>query len=115
MSVHTPGQLSDHLPLKPLDLGILIVLARGPDYGYQIVRQLAEPEAGGIRLSPSNLYTVLDRMERAGLVEDQGRIPQGDRPPRRFFGITGLGASVLEAELVRMRAVVRAAGSGDVG
>ena len=115
MSLHAPGALSDHLPLKPLDLGILIVLARGADYGYQIVRQLAEPEAGGIRLSPSNLYTVLDRMERAGLVEDLGRRPQEDRPPRRFFGITALGRAVLEAELVRMRAVVRAAGVGDTG
>jgi len=113
MSIHAPGELSDHLPLKPLDLGILVVLSRGAEYGYRIVKELAEPEAGGIRLSPSNLYTVLDRMERAGLVADEGRRIQEDRPPRRFFGITPVGRAVLEAELARVRAVLRAAGSAD--
>ncbi len=108
-----PGDLASHLPVKPLDLGILIVLERGRDYGYQIVKRVAEPAAGGLRLSPSNLYHVLDRMIRDGLVEDLGREARDDGPPRRFFGITPLGRAVLDAELARVRAVVRAAGTAD--
>ena len=109
MSIHTPGHLSQHLPLKPLDLGILIVLDRGAEYGYEIVKRVAEAEAGGLRLSPSNLYNVLDRMVRDGLVEDRGREARKDGPPRRFFAITPLGREVLEAEMVRVREIVRAA------
>ncbi len=108
MSVHTTGDLSDHLPLKPLDMGILVVLSERADYGYQIVKRIQRPEAGGLRLAPSNLYNVLDRMIRTGLVEDLGRESRADGPPRRFFGISALGRDVLAAEMVRVGAVLRA-------
>jgi PadR family transcriptional regulator PadR len=99
--------MESHLPLKPLDLGILLVLADADEYGYAIVKQLARREYGAITLAPSNLYTVLDRMIDADLVEGRGRKEQGGRPARRYFGITALGRRVLAAEAARLRAVVR--------
>ena len=99
----------EHLPLKPLDFSVLLVLVEHEEYGYQIVKRIAEVEVGEIRLAPSNLYNVLDRMIEAGLVEDRGRRSQDDRPPRRYYGITPLGRQVVSAEAARLREVVRLA------
>ncbi len=96
-----------HRPLKPLDFSVLLVLAEREDYGYQIVKRIADADAGGIRLAPSNLYNVLDRMIDAGLVEDLGQRPQEARPARRYYGITEHGRQVVSAEAQRLRAVVR--------
>jgi len=96
-----------HLPVKPLDFAVLLVLSEGEEYGYRIVQAIAEEAAGGIRLAPSNLYNVLDRMITAGLVEDRGRRAEGDRPPRRYYGITALGRRVATAEAARLAEVMR--------
>lgn len=96
-----------HLPLKPRDFAILLVLSDADEYGYEIVKRIAHPEYGGITLAPSNLYTVLDRMIDSALVEGRGRRKEGGRPARRYFGITVLGRRVLAAEAQRLRAVVR--------
>lgn len=113
MSVRATGDLGDYLPLKPLDLAILSVLSGGDEYGYQIVKRVADPRAGGLKMSPSNLYHVLDRMIRSGLVVDRGREPRDDGPPRRFYGITPLGRTALSAELARLRTLID--GLGTVG
>ena len=63
-----PVSRSAHRPLKPLDFSVLLVLAEREDYGYHIVQRIAEPDAGGVRLAPTNLYNVLDRMIAQGLV-----------------------------------------------
>ena len=104
----------EHLPLKPLDFSVLLVLVEQEEYGYQIVKRIAEVEAGEIHLAPSNLYNVLDRMLEAGLVEDRGRRSQDDRPPRRYYGITALGRKVVSAEAARLREVVRSAARLDL-
>jgi len=103
-----------HLPLKPLELSVLLVLAEGEEYGYRIVKRIAEREAGGIRLAPSNLYHVLDRMIDAGLVVDRGRRAEGDRPPRRYYGVSELGLEVLSAEASRLESVLRTAARLDL-
>lgn len=109
------GPLSDrvaeHLPLKPLDLSLLLVLSEGEDYGYGLVKRIARAEAGGIRLAPSNLYYVLDRMAAAGLVEEWEQQEEGDADGvrRRWYRITPLGRAVLEAETDRLAAVLRTA------
>lgn len=98
-----------HLPLKPLDFGVLLVLVEGEEYGYQIVKRIADVDAGGIKLAPSNLYSVLDRMIDAGLVEDRGRRAEGEGPSRRYYGITELGRQVVSSEAARLDRVLLAA------
>lgn len=100
---------ADHLPLKPLDLSVLLVLTQGPEYGYGIVKRIAESEVGGIRLAPSNLYYVLDRMMKAGLVEEAEDVDQGEGDRRRYYRITPLGQQVARAEADRLSEVVRTA------
>ncbi len=104
-----PPEAGKLLPVRPLDFSILLALAEREDYGYQIVQRIAEAETGGIRLAPSNLYSVLDRMIEAGLVEDRGKRSHGSRPPRRYYAITELGREVLDAEAARLRTVLRSA------
>lgn len=102
---------ADHLPLKPLDLSVLLVLTDGPEYGYGIVKRIAESDMGAIRLAPSNLYYVLDRMMKAGLVEEATDVDDvGDEHDRRrYYRITSLGHSVAKAEADRLTEVVRTA------
>src|SRR5690349_13828123 len=88
------------LPLKPLETGVLLVLAEREDYGYGIVKRLAEESAGAIRLAPSNLYYVLDRMLTAGLVAERADPDASAEGGRRgaYYRITALGRSALAAE-----------------
>jgi DNA-binding PadR family transcriptional regulator len=71
---------------------ILVSLGAGPRHGYAIMQ---DTEAlTGRPLGPGTLYAALDRLEERGLIE---ALPATDR--RRPYRLTGLGASVLEAEL----------------
>jgi DNA-binding PadR family transcriptional regulator len=105
MSSGTPGPS----PLKPIEVSVLLVLAEREDYGYRIVKRIAAPDAGGIGLAPSNLYSVLDRMIDAGWVEDLGTRKEGTRPVRRYYGITTEGRQVVASEARRMRSMVDSA------
>lgn len=105
----TTPTLESHLPLKPLDFAILLVLAREPSYGYGMVKAVSDESAGAIRLAPGNLYQVLDRMIGAGLVREAetGEIPIEDEDERRhYYALTGLGRRVAAAEASRLRAVM---------
>lgn len=102
--------VAPHIPMKPLEFSVLLVLSQGADYGYGIVKRIAERDAGGIRLAPSNLYYVLDRMMGEGLVEEVDmEDPSADGVRRRFFGITPMGRRVLAEEARRLAGVVRTA------
>ena len=96
------------LPLRPLDFSILLVLARGEQYGYGLAKALAEEASGGIELAPGNLYQVLDRLLDWGLVRVTSRRPQpgagGER--RRHYAITGFGHEVAMLEAERLRGML---------
>ncbi len=97
-------------PMKPLEFSVLLVLAEGEEYGYGIVKRIAEAAAGGIRLAPSNLYYVLDRMTGTGLVEESSApddVEDGER--RRYYRITAEGRAALATEAGRLAALVRTA------
>lgn len=97
-----------YLPLKALDYSILVALAEAEHYGYSLAKRIAEESVGGIRLHASNLYHVLDRLIKAGLIRATERSdPEDER--RSYFGITPLGRRVAAAETSRLRAVVATA------
>jgi DNA-binding PadR family transcriptional regulator len=99
----------ERAPLKPLEFSVLLVLAEGDEYGYGIVKRIAEEAAGRIRLAPSNLYYVLDRMMTAELVQEVDGGADPNTPRRRYYRITRLGRSVLAEEATRLAHVVRTA------
>jgi DNA-binding PadR family transcriptional regulator len=100
--------VEDHLPLKPLEFSILVALAEAEHYGYSLAKRIAEESGGGIRLPPSNLYHVLDRLIDAGLIQTtDGSDPRDVR--RRYFALTPLGRRVATAETQRLHSVLATA------
>ncbi len=76
---------------------ILVSLSEGPKHGYAI---MTDVEAGtGRPLGPGTLYAALARLEERGLIES---LPPVER--RRPYRLTGVGASVLEAQLSELSA-----------
>lgn len=96
------------LPLKPLEFSILMAVIDEELYGYALAKRLAEASFGGVRLSPGNLYHVLDRMITAGLLEAVERDDPEDAR-RRWYGPTSFGRAVAAAEAGRLRTVLRTA------
>lgn len=99
-----------HLPLKPVDLELLLALASEERHGYGLVQAVAEHTSGLIVLDPGNLYRVIKRLLADGLVAEavqRDTDAAGER--RRYYRITPLGGRVLAAELERLRSLVNAA------
>ncbi len=103
-------EVTRNLPLKALDLSVLVVLSEGEEYGYGIVKRIAEQDAGAIRLAPSNLYNVLDRMIGRGLV-DRAEGPERTEGgiARQYYCITPRGRAVVSAELERLASLMTTA------
>src|SRR5512143_955544 len=98
---------AEHLPLKPVDLQLLLALAAGEQHGYALVQEIARATDGLVRLDPGNLYRVIKRLLDRGLVAEAERrasAPGDER--RRYYRVTPLGRRVLVAELHRLRAIV---------
>jgi DNA-binding PadR family transcriptional regulator len=100
---HEPAEL---LPLKPIELSVLTALSEEERYGYDIVKRIAESSAGAVKLAPGNLYSVLDRLIGAGLIQETRRADTEDER-RRYYGVTALGRRVLVAEAARLRELLR--------
>ena len=95
-------------PLTPAVLAILLSLAEGNKHGYAIMKDALTPQGGGVRLGPGTLYGTLERMMRDGLVEESG---VSDDERRRYYRLTGLGATALATEIERLHATVTSARS----
>ncbi len=113
---HTQNDVQARLPLKPVDLLVLMTLSRGERHGYGIVTDIAEQTEGRIRLVPGNLYSVLQRLEGVGLLTESSRRPAPDLDDRRrrYYAITPFGSRVLAAEAERLRRLVGEAEALDI-
>ena len=77
---------------------ILGLLAQRPRHGYDL-RSAFSAVVGGEEnwdVKPAQIYTTLDRLEEAGLVERQSEIGEGDEPGRRIYAITQEGRNTLQ-------------------
>ena len=108
---------SEELPaLKRIEFLVLLVLADGKSHGYRLVREMADRTQGRVSVLPGNLYSVLRRLSREGLVaEVASRLaPDLADQRRRYYEITPFGRQVLAAEAEFMRALVQAASDRNV-
>ena len=105
-----PHDVDRHLPLKPVDLEILLALADGDRHGYGLVQAVSEHTNNLVVLDPGNLYRVIKRLLETGLVSEAGRKPSDDAAGerRRYYRLTPLGGRVLSAELARLKRLVNA-------
>jgi DNA-binding PadR family transcriptional regulator len=96
----------DFLPLAPATLHILLSLAGEKMYGYAIMQEVARQSEGRFKLGPGTLYDNLQRLMKAGLVEEAAARSEDDTSRRRYYRLSGLGRGVLTAEIDRLRGVV---------
>ena len=106
--------VSQHLPVKPVELLILTVLAAGDRHGYGIRQDVLDHTGGTIEIEAGNLYRHLRVLEDEGLVTD-APAPRRETDERRiYYRLTPLGRRVLAAEIERLRAVVALAESAGI-
>jgi len=108
MSARTRREIEAFLPLKPVDLELLLALAGEDRHGYGLVQQIAEHTNGLVVLDPGNLYRVIKRLLGDGLIEESPARAADADERRRYYRITALGGGVLAAELERLRALIAA-------
>ncbi|MBI4963676.1 MAG: PadR family transcriptional regulator [Desulfomonile tiedjei] len=78
---------------NPAEFPVLGMLASGPAHGYDICRRL-QTELGAVwNLGRSQIYALLSRLERDGLVVHE-RIGQESLPAKNIFTLTSEGHEV---------------------
>ena len=113
MTARDPNEL---LPLKPLELMILTMLAAGERHGYGLHEDIAAHTKGRIAPEAGNLYRHIRRLESEGLVEEVGpRRARDSADDRRInYRICPFGRRVLTAEMRRLRELFVVAEGGRV-
>ena len=100
-----------HLPLRPIEFEILLVLTGGDSHGYAIIKEAETRWPGTGPIETGTLYRALRRLTSSGMVEPVERrlTSEGDDQRRRYFAITPFGKSVAAAEARRLEAQVNVA------
>ncbi len=108
-----PPPTKDLLPLTPPVFHILLALCAEERHGYGIMLDVAEQTNGALQLGPGTLYGCLKRMLAAGLVEESDVRPDPgiDDERRRYYRMTRLGRTAVQAETCRLAEAVSAARS----
>jgi PadR family transcriptional regulator PadR len=85
-----------------LDILLLVLLERGPLYGYQIVKEVRARSGGVLELKEGTLYPALHRLEKAGLVEGYWEA-RPDGADRRYYRLTARGAEAAQEQRTAWR------------
>ena len=106
----TQEDLQSHLPLSEAALYILLSLAPSPKHGYAILKDVQDLSEGRVVFSTGTLYGALKRFLDEGWIERaEEPAPDETGHPRKAYALTRLGRRILEAEMGRLRALVKAA------
>lgn len=96
-------------PLSEPVTFILLSLALHPQHGYAILKDVAELSEQRVKLSTGTLYGALSRLLDDRWIE---RVHEEDASRgRQRYRLTARGRRVLHAEIARLRALTRVAGS----
>jgi DNA-binding PadR family transcriptional regulator len=114
--MHNRGDPQSHLPLRPVEFEILLVLVAGDSHGYAIIKEAQERWPGNGTMETGTLYRALRRLTLAGMVEPSDRrpAPEADDDRRRYFAITPFGRAVAAAEARRMETQLDVARARDL-
>jgi DNA-binding PadR family transcriptional regulator len=82
---------------NPLALAVLVLLFERPMHPYELAATLRMRNKGGsIKLRYGSLYTLIDTLAQAGMIEAKETVREGRRPERTIYALTPSG-------LTRMR------------
>jgi DNA-binding PadR family transcriptional regulator len=103
------NEVQKFIPLKTQWFHIMRSLPGGEQHGYGIMQEVLNRTAGKVRLWPATLYGSIKRLIEAELIEesDERPAPELDDARRRYYRLTPLGKSVLDAECDRLHDLVR--------
>ena len=106
-----PADPRNFLPLRPVDLQLLLALADEERHGYGLVQEISSRTDGLVALDPGNLYRVVKRLADDGLVSETEHraAPDLGNERRRYYKLTAFGGRVSGAELDRLRALMGSA------
>jgi DNA-binding PadR family transcriptional regulator len=98
-------------PLPSAAFQILLALAEEDLHGYAIMRQVAEQTAGRMRLGPGTLYSSLQALVEAKLIEelDRREDDQLGSERRRYSRLTSAGRRLARSEAERLAELLRVA------
>ena len=95
-----------HIPLRSVELHILLSVVDRPRHGYAILQEAEERTDGRPGFEIPTLYRALRRLREANLIRTADP-PEPDPDERReYWEATRLGRRALEAELTRLGLVV---------
>ena len=98
-------------PLPSAAFQILLSLAGEDLHGYGIMRQVEEQTDGRIRLGPGTLYSSIQTLLEAKLIEELD--PREDtelgHERRRYYRLTSAGRKLARAEADRLAYLLRVA------
>jgi len=106
-----PKQKLNPLPFAAFQ--IMLALAGEDLHGYGIMRQVAQQTDGRIRLGPGTLYSSIQTLVEAKLIE--GIEPREDarlgNERRRYYRLTSAGRKLARSEAERLADLLRVARS----
>jgi DNA-binding PadR family transcriptional regulator len=101
-----PNDPWELLPLRPVELLILTMLAQGDRHGYGIRQDILEHTGGRVAVEAGNLYRHIRNLEESGALA-QAAAPRSETDERRiYYRLTPFGKRVLSAELQRLRSLL---------
>ena len=105
----------DLIPLRPVDLQILLVLADTNLHGYGVMKAVREESNGRVALEVGSLYRVINRLLANDLIEQVAPTAGSDDPRRKHdYAITELGRGAVRAESERLAQVLATARARDL-
>jgi DNA-binding PadR family transcriptional regulator len=79
-------------PSNPLALAVLVLLFERPMHPYEMAATLRMRNKGGsIKIRYGSLYTVIEVLQREGLIAAKETVREGRRPERTIYEITPAG------------------------
>jgi DNA-binding PadR family transcriptional regulator len=102
-------------PLPSAAFQILLALAGEELHGYAIMRQVEEQTDGKMRLGPGTLYSSVQSLLEAGLIEEREprnetkREAKNGEDRRRYYRLTFAGRRLAVSEAERLAGLLRVA------
>lgn len=98
-------------PLPSAAFQILLSLAGEDLHGYAIMRQVAEQTGGRMRLGPGTLYSSIQSLLEAKLIEELESHEDSslNNERRRYYRLTSVGRKLARAEAARLADLLRVA------
>jgi DNA-binding PadR family transcriptional regulator len=98
-------------PLPSAAFQILLALAGEDLHGYGIMRQVVEQTEGRMRLGPGTLYSSIQTLLEAKLIEelDQREDAKLGQERRRYYRLTSAGRKLARSEAERLADLLRVA------